>query len=211
MAEFSIIPDDEAPRVQAFRNRIVGYDPEVDPNTLTPHPSNPKIHPANQKEAIKGALTEIGWIDTVTVNRRTGKMIDGHERREQAIENGHSVPVIYVDLSEEEESLALATLDPIGSMANYSQERLSELLIDVKSSSEAVATLLADLTVDSAPTFENKGQTGDRQIERATVVRIAIHVDDVRTVERAIALTGVEDRGSAMLALCRFYLQTKEG
>lgn len=193
-----------------FENRIVKYDPAVDPYTLTPHPTNPKVHPQNQKDAIKGALGEIGWLDAVKVNIRTGTLIDGHERREQALAIGGTVPVLYVDLSPEEEALALATFDPIGALANYSQERLSTLLSDVRTGSEAVASLLSDLETDTAPTFQNKGQTGDRQIERATVVRIAIHVDDVRTVERAISATGVSDRGNALLAVCRYYLQTKD-
>jgi hypothetical protein len=192
-----------------FKNRIVGYDPSVDPQSIAPHPQNAKIHPDNQKKAIRGALQEIGWIDTIKVNVRSGRMIDGHERREQAIAAGQRVPVVYVDLSPEEEALALATLDPIGSLANYDPERINSLLETVQTGSKAVATMLADMQVDATPTFKNTGQTGDRQQERVSVVRVAMQVSDVRTIERALAQTGVEDRGAALMALCRYYLQTQ--
>lgn len=215
MSEMHVEPiSEEAPDVAdtlaVFANRIVRYDAAVDPRTLKPHPLNPKIHPDAQKAALKGALGEIGWIDTIKVNVRTGLMIDGHERREQALAAGETVPVTYVDLSEEEERLAITTLDPIGQMANYSPEALNALLSDIQTASEPIAQLLADIQVDSTPTFQNKGQTGDRQIERASIVRIAIQVEDVRTVERAINATGVEDRGNALLAICRDYLMRRE-
>jgi hypothetical protein len=55
------------------------------------------------------------------------------------------VPVLYVDLSAEEEALVLATLDPIGAMAGRDDEKLRALLADVAVDDDGLAALLADL------------------------------------------------------------------
>jgi hypothetical protein len=53
--------------------------------------------------------------------------------------------VEYVDLTDEEEALALATLDPISAMATANKEVLTSLLHDVRVSSAGLQGLLADL------------------------------------------------------------------
>lgn len=192
-----------------FRNRIVRFDPAVDPNDLAPNPRNPRLHPEQQKAAMRGILSEVGWVGCAIYNLRTQRLIDGHERREEAISASQTMPVLYVDLDLEEEKLVLASFDPLASMANYDNTKLDELLSQVSTGSEAIAQMLADMQIEVKPTYENTGQTGDRQIERATIARIAVQVADIRTIERALVQTGVEDRGQALLALSRYYLQSK--
>ncbi len=52
------------------------------------------------------------------VNRTTGHVVDGHLRVELAVaRNEPSVPVTYVELSEDEERLVLATSTPSAAMA----------------------------------------------------------------------------------------------
>jgi len=209
-AQISVEDADNLPDASiSFKNRIVRFDPAVDPNDLAPNPLNARLHPEQQKAAMRGILTEVGWIDTIKVNVNTGRLVDGHERREEAIAANQTVPVLYVDLTEDEEALMLAAFDPLSAMANYDNARLDELLSQVSTGSEAVAQMLADMQIETKPTYENTGQSGDRQIERATIARIAVQVNDIRTIERALAQTGVEDRGQALLALSRYYLQSK--
>jgi hypothetical protein len=75
---------------------------------------------------------------------------------EEAISEGAPViPVVYVDLSEEEERLALAILDPIGAMARNDGDRLDELLASISTDNQALNDLMASLTyeeIDGAPT-----------------------------------------------------------
>lgn len=132
---------------QKWRNRIVSYG--VKPaDQFTHNPSNPKYHPPEQRAALKGALGEIGWIDTAVENVRTGYLIDGHERVWSALENNEEVPFIQVDLSPEEEAYALATLDPIGMMARHDAEKLDALLREVNSGEAGVQAMLAALAQD---------------------------------------------------------------
>jgi DNA modification methylase len=117
-----------ADKVEAWQNRIVGYD-QVDPETLLANPNNWRIHSGGQQEALEGVLDTVGWVDDVIVNQRTGFVVDGHLRVSLALRHGMTaVPVKYVDLTEAEEALVLATLDPIGAMAKTDSDKLAELL-----------------------------------------------------------------------------------
>ena len=128
-----------------WRSRIVGSG-EAAPDQLLANPRNWRTHPAAQRDALRGSLNEVGWVAQVLVNRLTGHVVDGHARIEEAISRGEpSVPVLYVDLSEDEERLVLATLDPIGAMAERDQERLDALLAGVTVDEAGLLALLGDL------------------------------------------------------------------
>lgn len=110
-----------------MKNRIT-RTAEVDPSTLTANPLNYRDHPIGQSEALKTVLDKLGWIKRVIVNERTGRIIDGHLRVEEAVKAGATVPVVYVDLSEREEALVLAVLDPLAADAGTDTEKLRELI-----------------------------------------------------------------------------------
>ena len=94
----------------------------------------------------RGVLDQVGWVAQVLVNQRTGHVVDGHLRVALAISRGEpSVPVLYVDLSEDEERLVLASLDPLAAMATTDEAKLRELLAEVSVDSEALAAMLAAL------------------------------------------------------------------
>ncbi len=134
---------------KSWRNRIVGTGEEA-PDQLLANPSNWRIHPKPQQEALSDALEEVGWIQQVVVNRRTGHLIDGHLRATLAMRNNEAtVPVLYVDLDEREEALALATLDPISAMAAADKAKLDELLRDVDTGSAALQEMLAGLAAQT--------------------------------------------------------------
>ena len=131
-----------------WRSRIVGSG-EEDPAQLLANPRNWRRHPAGQREALRGSLNTVGWVAQVMVNRTTGHVVDGHARVEEALSRGEpTVPVLYVELSEEEEALVLATLDPIAAMAIAEQSVLDELLAGLSVDDAGLAALLADLAGD---------------------------------------------------------------
>ena len=129
----------------AWRNRITGHA-DVAPADLVPNPANWRTHPANQQAGLASALSEIGWVGEVLVNTTTGHVVDGHLRIELALaRNEPSVPVTYVELTEDEERLVLATLDPLSAMAEAEQDALASLLASISTGDDALRALLAEL------------------------------------------------------------------
>ncbi len=135
-----------------WRSRIVGNG-EVEPASLQGHPENWRLHPEAQKSALSGALRELGWIQQVVVNERTGRLIDGHLRVALALQAEETtIPVLYVDLSEDEECLALVTLDPIAMLAEANKEALAGLLHQVQSGEAGLQAMLSQLGQDEGIT-----------------------------------------------------------
>lgn len=129
----------------SWQNRIVGHG--VKPaSQFVAHPGNWRTHPQAQRDALQGALNEVGWVSPVVVNVRTGHLLDGHERVSQALEsNDAQVPYIEVDLDEAEEAYVLATLDPIGAMAGKDDAKLNELLHQINSGEAGIQAMLSAL------------------------------------------------------------------
>jgi hypothetical protein len=137
---------------RSIRSRIVGHE-DVAPDQLAGHALNFRRHGGDQLEALRGSMAKLGWVKTVLVNKRTGYVIDGHARVEEALRQGlPTVPVTYVDLDEQEEKLALAVLDPITEMATRDQEQLNLLLADLQAADlelgDGLEALLQDLAGD---------------------------------------------------------------
>lgn len=134
-----------------WQNRIVA-EGNADPKTLSANPSNWRQHSDTQRSVLTDVLSQVGWVQTVIVNRNTGNLVDGHLRVQLAIAEGiPEIPVHYVDLDDEEEKLILSTFDPIGMMATASAKQLANLLQQIKSRSESVQNLLDSIAPPKLP------------------------------------------------------------
>jgi len=128
-----------------IKNRIVGSG-EEQLDQIMFNPRNWRIHPLSQQDALKGVLEEVGWVQQVIINKRTGNLIDGHLRCQLAAREGQkTIPVVYVDVSEDEEALVLATLDPIAAMAATDKVKLDELFQNINSDNENVQKMISEI------------------------------------------------------------------
>jgi hypothetical protein len=128
-----------------IRNRIVGHGEEP-PDQLLANPFNARRHSGAQLEALRGSLSELGWVRTILVNKTTGHVVDGHARIEEAMrQGGEPVPITYVELTEAEEKLALAVLDPMAEMATIDEAALEALLAEVETDNPALQEMLDGL------------------------------------------------------------------
>jgi ParB-like chromosome segregation protein Spo0J len=133
----------------SFKNRIVGIGAE-DPEQLLANPGNFRAHPGRQREALIALLDEVGFVAPVIVNRTTGHLVDGHLRVELALSRDEkAIPVSYVELTQEEERLVLATYDSVGDLAFSDKDRLRELLDSVSSNEAAVQMLLSSVATEA--------------------------------------------------------------
>ena len=152
----------------ALKNRIVGHGEEA-PEQLLANPRNWRIHPHLQEEALEGALAQVGWVQTVLVNRTTGHLIDGHLRVALAIRLGEpSLPVTYVELTEEEESLVLASLDPLAGMAAVDEDAFAALLGEITVDSAALADALSAVSGNGKRSTEGEDDVPEPPAEPTT-------------------------------------------
>ena len=109
------------------KDRIVELR-RVRASELTPDPQNWRRHPPGQASALRALLDQIGWADACLARQanRGLVLIDGHLRREVALDA--LLPVLVLDVTEEEAHTLLATLDPLAGMAIADEDALRALL-----------------------------------------------------------------------------------
>ncbi len=168
-----------------WRSRITRHD-DADPAELRAHPENWRTHPADQRAALAQMLDEVGWVQDIIVNERTGNLIDGHLRVELAIERGEpSVPVVYVDLSEEEERLVLASLDPMAGMAGQDPAALTALLDDILMPEGALGEMLAELAgMRTDPLAEWEGMPEFVSEDQQSWSHVVVHFADEEALRK---------------------------
>jgi hypothetical protein len=152
---------DPSQNQNGWRNRIVGSG-GMRAGDFLANPHNWRIHPKNQQDGLAGVLDTVGWVQEVIVNQRTGFLVDGHLRVTLALRKGEDtpVPVKYVDLSEEEEALILAALDPIAAMAATDRAKLDEVMRMANSDDQRVQAMMAEIAAKEGiipPDFQPVG------------------------------------------------------
>src|ERR1700732_724991 len=106
---------------------------------LLPNPKNWRRHPKTQVDALRGLLAEVGYADALLARELPDgrlMLIDGHLRAETTPDA--LVPVLVLDVTEEEADKILLTLDPLAAMAESDAERIKALLQAVGTESQAV-------------------------------------------------------------------------
>lgn len=170
-----------------IKNRIKGLA-TLPHDRILPCPSNWRMHPDAQKEALRGLLADVGVIDTVLVRpvepealatlRKVARgdraafdawfatyrgdfmLIDGHLRVEELQAHG-PIDALVVDLDDREAAEALAIFDPIGDLATMDREKFLALVEDFNSTNGAVQSLVADLAKIQTGGPDGFGLEGD--------------------------------------------------
>lgn len=152
-----------------WSNKIVGHS-DVDPKTLVAHSLNWRAHPANQSTALDAAIEDIGFWRSVSVNRRSTVIIDGHLRVARAVATGQpTISVEWVDLTEDEERKALATADAIAGRAATNTANLDTLLRSIEAATPGLQDFLASFAKEHKIFLEEQPRIVDPgpQIDRA--------------------------------------------
>ena len=133
-----------------FDIRIKEYT-VIKASLLAPNPKNYRVHPSRQALALRKVLENVGYADAIKVVENHGedkekypyKIIDGHLRTGLAEDS--DVPVLILDLNEEESDVVTATFDPIGTMAKTNTEILQSITKEMTDKNqELVSNVLAD-------------------------------------------------------------------
>jgi hypothetical protein len=177
-----------------FKSRIVGLDSKP-ASDFKFNPLNWRRHDESQREALRSMLGDVGWVATVIENVRTGHLIDGHARIEEAQRDNPAqlVPFLKVDLSKAEELAVLATLDPIGAMADQDPEVLDQLLAETVQAMPTLEDLLLVLHGPSDDDDDKEGET--KTVEFKQTHKIVIECSSARQqkkIMRQLDEQGVE-------------------
>jgi len=115
----------------------------IEAGSLTENPLNWRRHSQEQLQSLRELLDDptVGWAGACLYNERTGRLIDGHARR-QVVDPKTPVPVLVGDWSEEAEAKILATLDPVGAMAAGDAAAYEALIAKVQADGLWVRDLL---------------------------------------------------------------------
>ena len=124
-----------------IRDRVVELR-KVPANTIKPNPWNWRLHPQNQRDALAETVEDIGFAGALIARETPDglELVDGHLRQDMF--GDCMVPVLIVDMTDEEVRRLLATLDPIGAMAQTDTEALTTLLDALDINGEATRSLL---------------------------------------------------------------------
>ena len=117
----------------------------VPASELRANPKNWRTHPPAQEAALKGVLAEIGFADAMIARETEDglELIDGHLRRE--VMGDQEVPVLVLDVTEEEADKLLLTYDPLAAMAHADLDNLLALASLTEFESPAVFDMLEAL------------------------------------------------------------------
>jgi hypothetical protein len=152
------------PTKTAVRDRIRELR-RVKASELQANPRNWRTHPNTQRAALEGVLTEIGYASALLARELPDgslELVDGHLRAETTPDQ--QVPVLILDIDEDEANTLLATLDPLAALALADGERLNDLLRNVQTSSSAVQSMLGNLVKGMAlPVDDRQPEPPDRE------------------------------------------------
>lgn len=138
------------------------------PDELDDNPANWRQHPEAQLAALSDVLDEVGWAGACLYNERTGRLIDGHARKQLALTRpdgpSQRIPVLVGSWDEATERKILITLDPLATMATAGQKELDALLHGVEAGSTAIQEMLAKLAKDNGLYPEADQKQGNRDV-----------------------------------------------
>jgi hypothetical protein len=151
------------------RNRIVSYA-DVAPGELLEHPDNLVIHTAEQEAQMEHLLKTVGWVARVLVNKNSGRIIDGHMRVVVAQRNGaKTVPVAYLDLSDDEERKALLYLKRTTALARIDPVNLEVLINSVVTDDDTVSQMLQAFAAEAGVLAKQERDKPREVVEYVTV------------------------------------------
>jgi len=132
-----------------IRDRIKEFR-RIRADLLRPNPKNWRTHPQAQRDALCGVLAEIGYADALLARELpdgTLELVDGHLRAETTPQM--EVPVLVLDLTDDEAAKLLAVHDPLTGLAGTDIPLLTELLAEVETENDAIRSMLDGILADS--------------------------------------------------------------
>lgn len=163
-----------------IRDRIREFR-RVQAKNLLPNPKNWRTHSNRQRDILQGVLAEIGYADALLARElpdKTLQLIDGHLRAETT--PLQEVPVLILDLSEEEANKLLTVLDPISSLAGKNETLLKELIDNMETENQSVQSFLNEM-IQQEPEILSHSMQDLNEVELPALYQVVVECDDEDT------------------------------
>lgn len=131
--------------VTGFKDRIIELR-RVKASDLRNNPKNWRLHPEGQRSALATMLEDVGYVGAAVAREKDGvlELLDGHMRKDLSADG--DIPVLVVDLTDEEADKVLATYDPLAGLALVDGIKLDGLLSGITLDENAdIRRMLTDL------------------------------------------------------------------
>jgi ParB-like chromosome segregation protein Spo0J len=152
-----------------YESRITRTE-RVDPNTLLAHPDNYVVHTEEQEAAMLAVITQVGITEPILVSEASGRIIDGHMRVALAVRHSiPTIPVSYVQLTEEEERKALLYLKRTTGMARFDLVHLDEVLSSLQVADDALTGLVSAFEKESGLLAKREREKPRPHVEYAAI------------------------------------------
>lgn len=146
-----------------IRDRIRAFL-RVRAGDLRPHPHNWRTHPTMQQNALRALLAEVGYAGALLARELADgslELIDGHLRAETTPDQ--LVPVLVLDVTEQEALKLLAFFDPLSTLAGRDDTRATALAACIETDHPELEGLLRRLR--NEPLQERAGASSEAEIE----------------------------------------------
>lgn len=147
------------------------YVKAFDVDALEYHPQNPNV---GDGDAIRASIESNGFYGALVVQASTNYVLAGNHRLEAAIDAGYkTVPVVFVDVDDEQALKIMLADNRIGQLAEPDEELLAELLSDLAATDNLEGTGYDQIDVDEilAMAAQNIGGEGGQQKDLGSLAR----------------------------------------
>jgi hypothetical protein len=149
---------------------------------LAPNPRNWRTHPEAQRDALRGVLAEVGYADALLARELPdGKLeiVDGHLRAETTPDA--MVPVLVLDVDEQEALKILLTHDPLADMAVADGRKVNDLVESCPFEHPQVNEMLVELQQRLASASASFSDANDRpEVEIPASFQVVVECQDER-------------------------------
>ena len=147
---------------------------------LKPHPKNWRTHSRYQQGVLRGVLREVGFAGALLARELPDgqlQLVDGHLRAET--NPTAVVPVLVLDLDDDEAEKVLLSHDPIAGLAGVDDTRLADLLGRVETQNEALGELFGKLA---------------REVEQAAITPPLPEVEIIPSFQLVVEVEGEDEQ-----------------
>ncbi len=191
----------------------------VDRASLKNAPYNPRKIKKTNKESLGKAIDELGLLEPLVWNKRTGNLVSGHKRLEIIdLKTGHfdyQLDVAVVDLSEKNEAKANIALNNRALQGDFDFPKLKDMalefdldlsddILDIKTA----FTEFLDLDLDTG--YEDFDDEGDQYTPDKVPLAIVLTSKENELWESVKSKVGFRTDTKAFNEVIKFYCEKKE-